>query len=495
MSLDSVVQVDITTETTSVSRAAFNIPLLCGYHINYPERVREYDISGGLAGLSSDGFAATSQIYKMAQALAMQDPSIRKIKVGRRANAPTMTLRLTPLAQNTTIYHVYVNGTNFQFLSDGSATVAEIVTGLYNAMLQTAWVHTTGYTAGQYRSNGGNVYRCTTSGTSAGSGGPSGTGSGIVDGTCVWAYEGLTQAVTPTDGTTHLDVAATVAGTMFECELADDYEGLNLWARQDRTIDPTPSGLADDLDAIQLEDNDWYVLHLDSQGAAEIEVAARWIEATRKIFGATSGDSLIPTSSGADIASTLFGLSLARTYLVYDHNPHKRAAEAWTGVMLPYDPGSATWKFKRASGVTALHLTTTQIGHLEAKNCNYCIRLGGVPIFQQGVMAVGEFIDIIQGVDWFRARLQERVYLVLVNLKKLPFTSGGIATIESEVWAQLADGYRVGFLAPDSGTVETPDVASVSAADKIARHLPNVKFAAQLAGAIHSVQITGTISP
>jgi hypothetical protein len=492
MSLDSVVQVDITTETTSVSRAAFNIPLLCGYHTNFPERVREYDISGGLTGLTDDGFATTDQIYKMAQALAMQDPSIRKIKVGRRANGQDMTLELTPTARDNTLYHVYINGVDFQIDSGAVATTETIVTALDAVLSQDALAATNGYLLGAYVSNSGSVYRCTTAGTSAGSGGPTGTGSGIVDGTCVWRYEGAVQDITPTDDTTHLTVTAGTTGVMFECELSDDYEGLNLWAREDVTADP---GLAADLNAIQLEDNDWYVLHLDSQGAAEIEAGATWIEATRKIFGATSGDSLIPTSSGADIASTLFGLSFARTYLVYDHNPHKRAAEAWTGVMLPFDPGSATWKFKRASGVTALHLTTTQIGHLEAKNVNYCIRLGGVPIFQQGVMAVGEFIDIIQGVDWFRARLQERVYLVLVNLKKLPFTSGGIATIESEVWAQLADGYRVGFLAPDSGTVEVPDVASVSASNKIARHLPDVKFAAQLAGAIHSVQITGTISP
>lgn len=40
---------------------------------------------------------------------------------------------------------------------------------------------------GQYR-RGGELYRCTTAGTSASSGGPTGTGSSITDGTAVWAY-------------------------------------------------------------------------------------------------------------------------------------------------------------------------------------------------------------------------------------------------------------------------------------------------------------------
>jgi hypothetical protein len=38
--------------------------------------------------------------------------------------------------------------------------------------------------------NGTNVYQCTTGGISAGTGGPTGTGSGITDGTVVWKFIG-----------------------------------------------------------------------------------------------------------------------------------------------------------------------------------------------------------------------------------------------------------------------------------------------------------------
>lgn len=55
--------------------------------------------------------------------------------------------------------------------------------------------------------NGANYYRCMTSGTSAGAGGPTGTGSGIADGSCTWDYVG-TEAVNAwgdsiISGTTH----------------------------------------------------------------------------------------------------------------------------------------------------------------------------------------------------------------------------------------------------------------------------------------------------
>ena len=50
------------------------------------------------------------------------------------------------------------------------------------------WAASKAYVLNQQVVNGGNVYKCTTAGTSAGSGGPTGTGTGITDNTAVWAY-------------------------------------------------------------------------------------------------------------------------------------------------------------------------------------------------------------------------------------------------------------------------------------------------------------------
>lgn len=57
------------------------------------------------------------------------------------------------------------------------------------------WAASTVYPLNKHVINdGGKVYVCTTAGTSAGSGGPTGTGSGITDGTCVWNYVGVVDA-------------------------------------------------------------------------------------------------------------------------------------------------------------------------------------------------------------------------------------------------------------------------------------------------------------
>jgi len=59
-----------------------------------------------------------------------------------------------------------------------------------------AWAGSTAYTVGAegtFRTNdGGKVYRLATAGTSAASGGPTGTGEAITDGTCVWTYVSAT---------------------------------------------------------------------------------------------------------------------------------------------------------------------------------------------------------------------------------------------------------------------------------------------------------------
>jgi hypothetical protein len=50
------------------------------------------------------------------------------------------------------------------------------------------WTAATAYALGCTVKNGARLYVCTTAGTSAGAGGPTGTGTGIADNTCVWAY-------------------------------------------------------------------------------------------------------------------------------------------------------------------------------------------------------------------------------------------------------------------------------------------------------------------
>ena len=62
----------------------------------------------------------------------------------------------------------------------------------------TAWAPSTAYVVGNQRSNGGKLYTCSSAGTSASSGGPTGTGTDIVDGGTTWNHAGTAAVVEAT---------------------------------------------------------------------------------------------------------------------------------------------------------------------------------------------------------------------------------------------------------------------------------------------------------
>lgn len=76
------------------------------------------------------------------------------------------------------------------FIANASAAAAATPgwTATNTGRLARAWAISTAYSVGQLREKGGNIYVVKTAGTSAGSGGPTGTGTGITDNTVVWDY-------------------------------------------------------------------------------------------------------------------------------------------------------------------------------------------------------------------------------------------------------------------------------------------------------------------
>lgn len=172
---------------------------------------------------------------------------------------------------------------------------------------------------------------------------------------------------------------------------------------------------------------------------------------------------------------------------------------AWAGYMLPSDPGSETWKFKQLTGITAsdkLDILPAEEAIALGKAANLYTPLAGVGHTQEGVMASGRFIDIQRAIDWLEATIGETIAARLLNEPKIPYTDAGAGIIEGEI-AQVMDlGVRNNVLGPlldDSGDfyrITTPKVVDQLAADRVARIFPGIVVTAQLAGAIHSLNIT-----
>lgn len=558
--LNQIITVQIDRNTTTPTQAGFGTPLLLGYFPTtiFAERVRTYST---LQGLVDDGFATTDPVYVAASDLLAQNPSPPEFKVGRKALPSTQTVDLTPSSDSIVageVHSLVVTGPGATAgeTFDATAGFQGVLTFSANASgSDTVTIGSTVYTfeaspsaaydvdlGGDAETSIDNLvaainlsggtspteYHADTaihptveavklSSTTLGIRHKTGktgaavatteTGTNLAWGAATteadtiatlldWFTADITQNgtanVTPTDGATKLTVTADTAGEFFSVVMSG--EG---WTVEDVTTDP---GMATDLAAVELYDNDWYCLiPVDTFGAAEIEAAAAWVEAAKKIGVYQTADTDVATvaeaSDTSSIAYTLKNANYDRAMLFFHRDTDEYVGGAMAGRALPEDAGSITWAYKQLSSVSAQTLTTTERTNLENKNVNFLSTLAGVNITRYGVASGGEYIDVMRGTDWLAARIQERVYTLLLNNDKLPYTDAGIQAVRAEILAQLAAGIARDFIAADpEPTCTVPRATAVSAADKSSRTLNNVTFRATLAGAIHKVAIEGELN-
>jgi hypothetical protein len=267
----------------------------------------------------------------------------------------------------------------------------------------------------------------------------------------------------------------------------------------------------DALDAIIVQDNTWYALAMTDRTSADVQDVAAWVEAqytnskNPKIFFAASDDANILLSGvTTDIASIFSAAEYDRSVTLY----HQAAATtypelAWMAGGLSIDPGSGTWKFKQLDEFDATTLTDAQSTAAKAKYANTYETYGDNDMTAEGQVASSEFIDTIRGADWLESTMGSAIFAVLVGTDKVPYTNAGIAAVEAEVRSALDDGIDSKFLrsAPETYNgqpyeIVTKDVSEASAGDKASRTLAAgmITFQAKIAGAIHKVNITGTVA-
>ncbi len=515
MPLSDIVTVSITSATAGLTQEGFGTPMILSPRPSWSERVRSYE---SLAAMSSDGFTAYTPEYLAAAEIFAQSPRVESLMVGRCALPPTQRFALTPVAVDDDTYSLTVidptGASNVVTYTQDSMldlpyatqtanfTAGKTVTGASSGakaiIISDTDAGTTGtlrvvgvrgtFTNGEIIADNNGSPGSATLGTQAAVTGVSATVAEIVNGLRS-KIDALGLGLTCSDQTTYLRVLANTAGVFHSLQVAAPEK---LGIAQDHA-DP---GIGTDLANIALENSEWYgIVHLYNSKAC-IDSVTTFAAANKKLFIAQTQDSAVVTTaiSGTDdVAEANKSAANRRTAIIYHPKTAAFADAAWLGKCLPFDPGSETWKFKTLTGVSAVGLTNTHLTNLRAKTCNFYYTVAGRNITAEGLVGSVEFIDTIRGLDWFEARLGERIMLLLSNATKVPFTDAGIARVEGEVRAQLVDGVDAGFLAPGF-TVTVPKAADVSSLDKAARLLPDIEFTATLAGAIHKVTINGVIS-
>ena len=445
-SLDRIVNCLISLNTTGLSVEGFNTMLVVGAHAHSLARVETYTQASDMI---SAGFSDTDPVYLAAVDAFSQTPKPAQVKIGRR-QAASVAVTVASLT-SAGVYKLTVS-----YLDDNSNIVEK-------------------------------VYSYTNAGGTAGD-----------------ILTGLKEQI-DADSTAVVTAAVSV-DTLTLTTTGGDAFAVATSANMAQSVASVTEAIPETMAAIQQYDNDWYGWVLASRVQADIIAAANWTESVRKLFGTAIAEAgAYNPESTTDTGYLLYNGNYYRTFWFY----HKDAATDFpeAAVMarcFAILPGGETWANKKLAGVTTDPLTETQYIAITKKNGNTFERFRNVSITQNGKVAAGEWIDVIRFRDWLQEEITVNVFNALVNNDKIPYTDEGIAIIEAQIRQALELGTRRGGIAPieydEDGnenygyTISVPLSSSISANQKATRVLQDVSFTARLAGAIHVVEITGSLT-
>ena len=314
--------------------------------------------------------------------------------------------------------------------------------------------------------------------------------------------------VTATDGTTHFDVAADTAGGWFA------YTGLTSGlAIEDRTTDP---GLAADLAAIRTADAAWYLLHIaDAQSSAQILAAAAWAETELVLYVADTVDTAEATSDAASVSISLQALSYFRTKTFHSRANHGKhfALGAMSRLLASPDPNERfpSIEYGTVIGCEADDFGADEITRLagstsaptSGKSCGIYIEAiaegtnAGTSIVWGGLVAGGEWVDIIVSLDWLRSDIQAAEFEFFLNRPRVPFDRAGIAALESVVESRLnvASAAPYNVITQESISTRPKAYESTTPSERQTRYYNGVKWGAVAQGAIRAIDVSGEVSP
>lgn len=549
--ISQVVDSSISIEDSFPSAEGFATLMVVGYHVASLDRVLTFTGPSGVRETFPDGH----HMRTAGLAAFSQNPRLGTLKMGRRSGAPTQTLRYTPI--DVTQGHVYsgtIGGVEWSITVPASASVASVVAQIVaaidgsalgldanaivlsvatsNAIQTLSGAGLTGvigagsitiprkitvtrdahadHDAVTAVLTGTDEFGATQSENLAfiNGGGetvtstkryasvvslviPAQAGSGGM------TQVGIAAAVDATDGATHADVAATVAGTWFAHTFGTDDGGPLTSAQmtvEDRTTNPGTT-LETDLDTIRAADGDWIGLEVaDAQSEAQIADAADWCLTNDKGYIPHTIDSAVASSATTDIASDLEGEENPLAMVFYHRNGmgYFPGARLW-GKALSMPVGT-TFALKTLAGLSPdVTLTSTERAHLESKNVTYYSTIGDAARTWGddggGKAASGRFLDLSIYSLYTNTQVQLSTLSAISVEPELPMDNGGGSTIKAAIEAVLAAGVRNRKLRDVVVTV--PDVDDLPEEDRAARLFSGIEWDAVYIGATHRGRIRG----
>jgi hypothetical protein len=444
--LDSTITITVNVGDVVAEREAFNAMMLVQYHTHYTDLSRTYDCnSDGLAAMVVDGFGLGEPAYLAMAQIAGQPNHPTTVMVGRRSTVPTQIVKLTPVVSNSSTYKVYItkqNGVEVYgtYTSDSSATAAEITGGLKTSI------------------------------------------------------DSASSGMTCTDGGTFITLTATTPGQYFAVRFTCTADVTGTTPGFTRTDTTTEVGIAADMTLIQTFNPAFYGMSVvDGQDPLTAAAVAAWANTNKKLYGLSTAEEGCLTSASDDIGTTLHTAKRHYNYLVHTRTPGEYIAECLMARQFAQNAGSSDWYNKSVVGCTPEIYTGAQTGYMDGKFVNYYRTVHGKDITWPGKLCSERFIDIQYGLDWLKARTQERIFDYQTLNEKVPGTQAGIDGYEACVRAQFDEAMTPEYnvLASDPAPVYNfPKQSARSTSDKAARLLSGCTASATLAGGIATITMT-----
>lgn len=231
----------------------------------------------------------------------------------------------------------------------------------------------------------------------------------------------------------------------------------------------------------------------ESETATEVSkiiTAVEALEGKMVFIGLDVGDSTTITTSG-----------LRRTVLFYCDATEAVPVPvaALVGEIAGRAAGSFTYKNLILSGIEAQDLTDAQIEAIHKKGGITFVQKAGDNVTSEGKLAGGEYIDVIDSEDYIIQQLAYKSQKLLNNAAKVPFDNNGIAMLESVAVDVLQGAFNDGMIAINADGSPAYSVSyalseDVNEKDRANRRYLGGTFAFKLAGAVHEMEITGTIT-
>ena len=384
--LDDIVSVNISLQSTGVSQGNFGTPMIVAPLMSFAERVRTYT---SYTDAVSDGLP--TPVLTALNDCFSQSPKPRRVKVGRRAVLTAIVTVAT--VANSTTYSITVGAQTYSFTSDISATATEIVTGLAAAI-----------TADSDEIVTATVVSDTLS--------------------LAWITPATIAGVSLSANLAWGTIAPLATGT----PVADD-----LTAILDADNDWYGLVMVERVKATQLAAAAW------TEATEKLFITAT---SEAGVLVQATTDDLVSQLQAANYYRTaiLYHANAATEY----------PDAAWAGRVFTIAPGGETWALKQLASITANTLSATQKGIVEAKGGNtFEFYQTSLALTSPGKVASGEWIDVIRFRDWLKDTIQVNMVQMMVNRAKVPYTDAGIQLCVNNLRGSLQQGQNAGGIAPD----------------------------------------------